>query len=107
MFSDLMIILLFLKGKYSVWGLVYEFHGRDEIVLCSAEEISTTSAHIILKLSFKLFLSLSGSPFYLCAISYNFAESFIIIYLQTFKDLQFFFCCETENVQICHQVLKL
>lgn len=83
MFSDRMIILLFLKGKYCVWGLVYEFHRRDEIVLCSAEEISITFAHIILKLSFKLFLPLSGFPFYLCAISYNSAEAFLIVYLQT------------------------
>lgn len=74
-------MLLFLKGKYCVWGLVYEFHRRNEIVLCSAEEISITSAHFILKLSFKLFLSLSGFLFDLCAISYKSAEAFLIIYL--------------------------
>lgn len=51
MFYDWMIVLLFLKGKYCVWSLVYEFHRRHEIVLCSAEEISITSAHIIVKLS--------------------------------------------------------
>lgn len=86
MFCDMTAVVLFLNGKYSQlhgWGLVYEFHRGDKILLCSAKELSMTASHIILKLSFKLFHSPSRSPFYLCAISYNSAEALLKNDLQT------------------------